>query len=201
MARRGNGVNGQVKGVAACHSRGAPRTRTTSSRRRSYTASRWRASKRGAPAFASGFRNGKPTRRRAGAIWEAPSRASPASVAAYADHAEGVTGDIAPGRLAVTKVVSPANRVEGFCSGQGEARASAPPGPRDLLHRQFGDDASDGGIGLFAAPVHEAAGACAAMIAARSAARPTERAFMPASRPRGATSCAGRSSGPKPARS
>src|ERR1700685_131641 len=27
------------------------------------------------------------------------------AVAAYADHAEGVTGDIAPGRVAVTKVV------------------------------------------------------------------------------------------------
>ena len=96
--------------------------------------------------------------------------------------------------------VAPANRVDGLCSGQGEAGASAPPGARHLLHRQFGDNASDGGIGLLAA-AHEAAGVCASSNAARSAARATLRAFIRASRPRGSTSCAGRSSGPKPARS
>ena len=74
------------------------------------------------------------------------------AVASYADHAEGVTGDIAPGRLAVTKVVlHPRIEWTGSSSGQGEAGATAPPRPRHLLHRQFGDDAGDGGIGLLAA--------------------------------------------------
>src|SRR5579863_555391 len=89
--------------------------------------------------------------------------------------------------------VAPANRVDGLCSGQGETGASAPPGARHLLHRQFGDNASDGGIGLLAA-AHEAAGVWASSNAARSAARATLRAFIRASRPRGSTSCAGRSS-------
>ena len=74
------------------------------------------------------------------------------AVAAYADHAEGVTGGHCAGKAGGDKGrVAPADRVDGLRSGQGETGASAPPSPRDLLHRQFGDDASDGGIGLLVA--------------------------------------------------
>src|SRR6202522_1986794 len=42
---------------------------------------------------------------------------------------------------------SPQNRVGGRRAFEGGARSPASPGPRNLLHRQFGEDAGHGGIG------------------------------------------------------
>ena len=70
------------------------------------------------------------------------------TVTAYEDHAEGTTEEIAPGRLAVTKVkLRPKIEWAGAAPEQGGARSPAPRGPRNLLHREFGEDGSHRGVG------------------------------------------------------
>ena len=68
------------------------------------------------------------------------------AVKAYDDHAEGTTEEIAPGRVAVTKVSSGRKSSGRAPRPEGRARPAAPWGARDLLHRQFGEDGRDGGI-------------------------------------------------------
>ena len=76
------------------------------------------------------------------------------AAAAYSDHARRRDGGDCAGEASDHKGrVAPADRVDGRRSGQGETGASAPPGARYLLHRQFGDDASHGGIAFLAAPL------------------------------------------------
>ena len=71
------------------------------------------------------------------------------AVRAYDDHAEGVTEEIAPGRLAVTKVtLRPKIEWAGAAPKPDELESPAPPGPRNLLHRQFGEDAGHRRIAL-----------------------------------------------------
>ena len=64
------------------------------------------------------------------------------TITAYEDQRAGMTAGLAPGRLAVTQgQASAENRVGGRGAREGGARSPAPPGARNLLHREFGEDA------------------------------------------------------------
>ena len=68
------------------------------------------------------------------------------AVTAYDDHAEGTTEEIAPGRVALTKVkLKPTIEWAGAAPDK-DALDRLHHEARDLLHRQFGEDGRDGRI-------------------------------------------------------
>ena len=78
-------------------------------------------------------------------------------VRTYDDPAEGTTAENRAGATGDDQgEASPENRVGGRRAFQGDARSPASPGPRNMLHRQFGEDAGYRGVGWLGLRVHGA---------------------------------------------
>jgi len=71
------------------------------------------------------------------------------AVGRYRDTGEGLMEPNGEGRLAITRVTL-RPRIAWRGAGQGRAGRSAPRSPRDLLHRQLGNDRGGGGVAYLA---------------------------------------------------